>query len=192
MMKMLAGGLAVLLVGMAGAAHAQRATFYVGGDIAKVTTKVTDKTGIPPIVSGEADTTTLRLKGGAHFLPWFDLELQALFPNEETFSRVATNNTVKSGVFAIFAKPKAAFGPVEAYALVGISTATVEMTGVFSGKKTRSDLAYGVGAQYVFTPNWAASLEFTQYNKQNLETSNFAGGVDIDIKAVSVGVAYTF
>jgi opacity protein-like surface antigen len=183
---------AALFILAAGAAQAQGTRFYIGADVAKVTTNVEDKTGIPPIVSGEADATTLRLKGGAHFTSWFDLELQLLFPSEETYSRVATNNTVKSSVFAIFAKPKAAFGPLEVYGLIGVAGTTIEMTGVFQGKKSKSDIAYGVGAQYNFTPNLGASLEFTQYNKANFELENLPGGIDIDLKAVSVGIAYTF
>ena len=191
MKKIIAGALFILAAGTAQAQLTQM-RFYVGADVAKVTTKVDDKTGIPPIVSGEADATTLRLKGGGHLASWFDLELQLLFPSEETYSRVATNNTVKSSVFAIFGKPKAAFGPLEVYGLFGISGATVEMTGVFQGKKSKSGFAYGLGAQYNFTPSFGASLEFTQYNKQNFELENLPGGIDIDIKAASVGIAYTF
>src|ERR1700741_1036241 len=81
MKEIIAGALFILA---AGTAQAQGTRFYIGADVAKVKTNVEDKTGIPPIVSGEADATTLRLKGGAHFTSWFDLELQLLFPSEET------------------------------------------------------------------------------------------------------------
>ena len=189
MKKIVAGALFILA---AGAAQAQGTKFYIGAAVAKVKTNVEDKTGIPPIVSGEADATTLRLKGGAKFTSWFDLEAQLVFPSEETYSRVATNNPVKTSVFAIFAKPKAAFGPLEVYGLLGVSGANIEMTGVFQGNKSKSGVAYGLGAQYNFTPHFGASLEFTQYNKQNFELENLPGGIDIDIKAASVGLAYTF
>lgn len=191
-MKMLLGGLGACLAAFTGAAGAQQLTWYAGADIVRVETEVDDKTGVPPIITGSATATSLRLKGGAHVIPWLDIELQWILPRDETFSTVGAVNKVETGVLGLFAKPHHQVGPVDLYALVGFSSATHEFSGVISGSKSVFDLSYGIGAQYKFTPKLALSIDWTQYTKTNLEVAGLSGGLDVSVKAIGVGLNYTF
>lgn len=190
--KMLLGGLGVCLAAFSGAASAQQLGWYAGADMVRVETEVDDKTGVPPIITGSATATSVRLKGGAHVLPWLDIELQLILPRDETFSTVGATNKVETGVVGLFAKPHHQVGPVDLYALVGFSSSTHEFRGVIAGEKSVSDISYGIGAQYKFTPKLALSIDWTQYTKKNLEVAGLSGGLDVSVKAVGVGLNYTF
>jgi len=52
-------------------------------------------------------------------------------------------------------------------------------------------VAYGVGVQYPFTRDLSGSIDYVQYLKKKSYPSA-AGGVDVDVKAIGVGVTYTF
>jgi opacity protein-like surface antigen len=61
-----------------------------------------------------------------------------------------------------------------------------------SGTQSEAGVAYGVGVQYAFTSNLSGSIDYVQYlRKKNFATSA-GGGVDVDVKAIGVGVTYTF
>lgn len=191
--KLLAGGLGLALALAAAAAKAQPVSWYIGADVLQLKTEVDDKTGVPPIITGDAKSTTLRLKGGTHILNWLDAELHFVLPNEETFSTAGgTQNGVKTGIFGAFAKPHADFGPLGIYGLAGIASTRYEFSGVVEGSKTKADFAYGLGAQYRFTRNFAASIDWVQYNKTNLEVDFLSGGIDVKASALGIGVSYTF
>ena len=190
-MKLLLGGLGVCLAATASVANAQM-TYYLGGDVVRVETKVDDKTGVPPIITGSAKATSLRLRGGAHVLPWLDAELQWILPRSETYSTAGTTNRVETGVLGVFAKPHYMVGPVDLYALFGFSSATHEFSGVIAGKENVTDISYGIGAQYKVTPKVAIAVDWTQYTKKNLAVSGLSGGLDVKTSAFGVGVNYTF
>ena len=194
--KTIAGIAGLAIAAAAGAAHAQRVTWYIGGDLVQLDTKVTDQTGVPPIVTGSAKATSLRAKGGLHILSWLDAEAQFIFPNDETYSTTAgVSNSVKTSVFALFAKPNWNLGPVNVYGLVGIAGSHFDFDGaVVTGDrgKTMSDFAYGVGAQYKVNRNFAVSLDWTHYGKKNFELIGLRGGLDVEVNAVGLGVNYTF
>src|SRR5882672_8741235 len=96
-----------------GVAHAAPPTFYAGGDISGFTSKIDDKSGIPPDVSGSAKATTLRLRGGMHILDWLDAELHIVLPQDKTYSTtLGVTNKVKTTVVGLFAKPNVNAGPV--------------------------------------------------------------------------------
>jgi opacity protein-like surface antigen len=168
-------------------AHAAPPTFYAGGDIAGFTSKIEDKTGIPPNESGSAKATTLRLRGGMHILDWLDAEMHIVLPQDKDYS---TNNKVKTSVVGLFAKPNYNVGPVNLYGLVGFAQSKMDFSGsLATGSQTESGVAYGVGVQYPFTRNLSGSIDYVQY----LKKSNF-GGVPLDVtnSAISAGVLYTF
>lgn len=187
-MKLLLGALAAC---MAAAANAQ-VSWYIGGDIVRVETRIDDKTGVPPIITGSAKATSLRLKGGAHVLPWLDTELQVIIPREETFSTAGTANRVETGVVGFFAKPHYMVSQVDLYALFGFSSSTHEFSGVIAGADRATDISYGIGAQYKVSPKVAVSVDWTQYTKKNLPVSGLSGGIDVKTSAVGVGLNYTF
>ena len=191
-LKLLANGAGLCLAAVLSTANADPLSWYIGGDLVQVETKVTDQTGIPPIVTGNAKATSLRIKGGMHILPWLDAELQGVLPNEETYSTAGTTNKVETAVFAIFAKPNTNLGPVNVYALLGVAGTGVRFTGVIEGNKSFSDVAYGLGAQYRINPHFAVSADWTRYGKKNLDVGGLPGGIDVEVNAFGIGVNYTF
>lgn len=187
----LASAAGLCLAASAGLAQAQ-SKWYVGGDIVQLETKVTDQTGVPPNVTGSAKATTLRLKGGGHLTSWLDLELQGIFPSEETYSNAGTTNKVETSVFAVLAKPNADLGPVNLYGALGWASNKVKFSGVLAGDQSFGDFAFGVGAQYKFNRNLAVSADWMRYGKKNLAVGGLAGGVDVEVRAAGIGLSYTF
>jgi opacity protein-like surface antigen len=189
------GKLLAIAIGTAatiGVAHAAPPTFYAGGDVLGLTTKLDDKTGVPPDMSGSAKATTLRLRGGAHILDWLDAELHIVLPQDEKYSTTGVANSAKTSVAAVFAKPNVNVGPVNLYGLVGFARATIDLSGLVSGSQSKSGVAYGAGVQYAFTRNISGSIDYVQYLKKNYPVSGFSGGFDVDVKAIGVGATYTF
>ena len=175
---------------MIGVAHAAPPTFYAGGDITALTTKVDDKSGIAPDVSGSAKATGLRLRGGMHILDWLDAELHLVLPQDKEYSSAGGfSNKVKTQVFGVFAKPNVNVGPVNLYGLVGFAQSKMDFSGgvVSTSSQTESGAAYGVGVQYPFTKNLSGSIDYVQYLPK--KSVSF---LDVDNKAFGVGVTYTF
>ena len=191
MKKILGIALTAGLAATMGVAQAARPTFYVEVDVVGVTTKVVDKTS-PPDTSGTAKVTTLRLKGGAHFLDWLDAELHLVLPKNETFSRVGGTNNVQTAVFGVFAKPNVTIGRVNIYGLAGIASGGFTFEGSFVGTEGAASFAYGAGIKVAFTRNVSGVIEYTQYVRGNIPVSNQSGGLDVDVKAVGIGVNYAF
>jgi len=173
-----------------GVAHAAPPVFYIGGDLVQLTTKIDDKTGAN--ISGSAKATTLRLRGGAHILDWLDAEFHFVPPQEKTYSTTGTPSKSRTTVAAVFAKPNTNVGPVNLYGLIGLASAKVDFSGSsVSGTQSDRGVAYGVGVQYPFTSNLSGAIDYVHYLKKNYPASA-AGGLDVDVKAIGVGVTYTF
>jgi opacity protein-like surface antigen len=187
-MKLLA--IAIGTAATIGVAHAAPPTFYVGGDVVGLTTKIDDVSGIAPDMSGSAKATTLRLKGGAHFLDWLDAEIHLVVPQDKTYSTTGVANSAETSVFAVFAKPNINVGPVNLYGLVGFSKVTIDLSGLVTGSESETGVAYGAGVQYAFTRNLSGSIDYVQY----LKKSDFggAGFFDVNVSSIGVGVTYTF
>lgn len=190
--KTIAAAFAALLALATGAAQAQPVSWYLGADIVQLTTDIDDKTGVPPIVTGSAKATTLRLKGGAHLLNWLDAEVHWIIPSSETYSTAGTTNKAETNVLALLAKPKARFGQLGVYGLLGIASTSTELSGVVVGDESATDLAYGLGLEYAFTRNLAGTIDYTRYSKKNFPVGGLSGGLDVDVSALGVGIAYTF
>jgi len=180
--------IAIGTVATIGVAHAAPPTFYAGGDIVGLTAKIDDKSGVAPDVSGSAKATTLRLRGGMHILDWLDAELHVVLPQDKEYSTtIGQTNKVKATIVGLFAKPNVKVGPVNLYGLVGFAQSKMEFGGnIVTGSQTESGAAYGVGVQYPFTRNLSGSIDYVQYLKKSVSF------LDIDNKAIGVGVTYTF
>ncbi|MBV9361576.1 MAG: porin family protein [Betaproteobacteria bacterium] len=185
-----------LLVGKVNAED--RLPFYAGFDLVQLTTKVDDKTGVAPDVSGSSKSSTFRLIGGAHVNAWLDAEFRYDFPVGGNFSTSgSTNNTVKTRVLSVLGKPKLSFKPVELYGLIGASSVTTEVDGTkifpaHSNTGTVSGFSYGAGAQFAFSQNIAATFEWVQYSKGTVDVSNSAGNLEVSARAIGAGIRYTF
>jgi predicted porin len=178
---------------MIGVAHAAPPVFYIGGDAVGSTTKIDDTTGSN--TSGSAKATALRLRGGAHILDWLDAEFHvALSPTDKTYSTTGTSsNKSRTTVAAAFAKPNVNVGPVNLYGLVGLASTKVDLSGsLMTGTQSERSVAYGVGVQYPFTRDLSGSIDYVQYLKKKSYPVSGVGGVDVDVKAIGVGVTYTF
>ncbi len=116
-----------------------------------------------------------------------------MVPHEKTYSTTGiSSNKARTTVGAIFAKPNTNVGPVNLYGLVGLASAKVDLSGgSMSGTQSERGVAYGVGVQYPFASNISGSIDYVHYLKKNYPVSA-AGGVDVDVKAIGVGVTYTF
>ncbi len=82
---------------------------------------------------------------------------------------------------------------------LGFYNAEVKLGGVASGKKTTTDLTYGIGGQYDFNRNLGLRLEWNRYAKVKAPegtaaipggTVSFSGESDIDV--LSVGALWRF
>ncbi len=176
-----------------GVAHAAPPGFYIGGDVVGETTKIDDKTG--GNASGSAKATTVRLRGGAHILDWLDAELHFVVPAQgQTYSTTgASSNKSRTTIGAAFAKPNVNVGPVNLYGLIGFAGTKVDFSGGSgSGAQSERGVAYGIGVQYPFTSNLSGSIDYVQYVKKKNYPASAAGGFDVDVNAISVGVTYTF
>jgi len=172
-----------------GVVHAAPPAFYIGGDVVGLTTKIDDKTGAN--TSGSAKTTTLRLRGGAHILDWLDAEVHfVLSPQDKAYNTAGKSRTT---VAAAFARPNINVGPVNLYGLIGFASTKLDLSGSsVSGTQSEQGVAYGVGVQYPFTSNLSGSIDYVQYLKKKNYPTSAAGGLDVDVKAIGVGVTYTF
>jgi OOP family OmpA-OmpF porin len=70
---------------------------------------------------------------------------------------------------------------------LGFYNAEIKLGGAASGKKTTTDLTYGIGGQYDFNRNLGLRLEFNRYSKVKAP-----GGGDSDIDVMSLGALWRF
>jgi OmpA-OmpF porin, OOP family len=74
---------------------------------------------------------------------------------------------------------------------LGFYNAEVKLGGIASGKKTTTDLLYGLGGQYDFNRNLGLRLELTRYS--GVKSPDVAGrSGDSDIDVVSLGALWRF
>ena len=74
---------------------------------------------------------------------------------------------------------------------LGFYNAEMKLSGAASGKKTTTDLTYGVGGQYDFNRNLGLRLEWNRYS--GVKAPDIAGSSsDTDIDVLSVGALWRF
>jgi opacity protein-like surface antigen len=185
---------ALIAVVMAGPAHAQfldNPQVYVGADVIRQSTRITDNTGGAPDVSGTATSTTARLRAGVKLMEWMAAEFHVIAPRESVYSNTGTENRVSAAAWGIYAKPNYTLGPVNVYALVGAAGGKVGFYGGVTGQRTSGGFSYGAGLQFLVSRHWAVSADAMHYYKESLPT--VAGGsIGVRNRAVGVGLTYTF
>jgi len=79
---------------------------------------------------------------------------------------------------------------------LGFYNAEVKLGGLVSGKKTTTDLTYGIGGQYDFNRNLGLRLEWNRYSKVKAPDATSGAvavsGGDADIDVLSVGALWRF
>jgi len=75
---------------------------------------------------------------------------------------------------------------------LGFYNAELKLSGVASGKKTTTDLTYGVGGQYDFNRNLGLRLEWNRYSGVKAPDVAGTSSGDTDIDVVSVGALWRF
>jgi OmpA-OmpF porin, OOP family len=79
---------------------------------------------------------------------------------------------------------------------LGFYNAEVKLSGPVSGKKTTTDLTYGIGGQYDFNRNLGLRLEWNRYSKVKGPDASAPGivvtGGDTDIDVLSLGALWRF
>jgi len=75
---------------------------------------------------------------------------------------------------------------------LGFYNAEVKLGGLASGKKTTTDLLYGLGGQYDFNRNLGLRLEWTRYSGVKSPDVLGVSGGDTDIDVVSLGALWRF
>jgi len=75
---------------------------------------------------------------------------------------------------------------------LGFYNAEIKLSGLASGKKTTTDLTYGIGGQYDFNRNLGLRLEWNRYSKVKAPDVGTVSGGDTDIDVLSVGALWRF
>jgi opacity protein-like surface antigen len=180
----------VLGVGTVGVAQATGTGGYLGVDAVSESSKLTDNV-FGGVFSGTADATTLRVKGGTHISNNFDLEVQFILPRTGSYTAL-TQFDVKNSILAVFAKPNVDAGPINVYGLFGFASVETDVTLLGSSfTEANSGFAYGIGIQFNATKDLSVSIDYTQYLKKD-DLGGQLAGLGGDIKAIGVGVNYTF
>jgi OOP family OmpA-OmpF porin len=165
--------------------------FYAGASVGQSTADCNVSGG-----SCDDKDTAYRVFGGYKFHPNIAVEggysplgeTTASFPGANVTAEANAWDLVGVGIwplgnnFSIFGK-------------VGFYNAELKLGGALSGKKTTTDLTYGVGGQYDFNRNLGLRLEWQRYSgvKSPDATAGgltFSGETDIDV--LSVGALWKF
>ena len=75
---------------------------------------------------------------------------------------------------------------------LGFYNAELKLSGLASGKKTTTDLTYGIGGQYDFNRNLGLRLEWNRYSKVKAPDLAGVSGGDTDLDVLSVGALWRF
>lgn len=78
----------------------------------------------------------------------------------------------------------------DVYAKLGASANKISASGFTLPSSSKTDLLWGIGAQYNFTPNWGARLEYEGLGKGT--GSGNPGGSDFSLSTISLGAVYAF
>jgi OmpA-OmpF porin, OOP family len=75
---------------------------------------------------------------------------------------------------------------------LGFYNAELKLSGIASGKKTTTDLTYGIGGQYDFNRNLGLRLEWQRYSGVKAPDVAGTSGGDTDIDVLAVGALWKF
>jgi OOP family OmpA-OmpF porin len=142
--------------------------------------------------------TAYRIFGGYKFHPNIAVE-GGYAPLGETSTGVGTlgNVTAEANAWDIVGVGMWPLGNnFSIFGKLGFYNAEVKLGGALSGKKTTTDLTYGLGGQYDFNRNLGLRLEWNRYSKVKEPDATRGGlaltGGEADIDVLSVGALWRF
>lgn len=157
--------------------------FYVGASVGQSTS---DCGALP---SCDDSDTAYRVFGGYRFNRNIAVE-GGYTPLGEISSSIGGGLKIETNAWDLVAVGIWPFTPqFSAFGKLGFYNAEMEASGVVSGKKTTTDLTYGLGLQFDFARNLGVRAEWQRYG--GVEAPSTVGG-DTDIDVMSVGVLFKF
>jgi len=123
---------------------------------------------------------------GYDFSPYFAGEVMAAGGVRDNTKNLVVNGVPTSitgkvpYMFGIWAKPKYDINQqAEVFARIGWNHSKFEASGPgISNSETRDDLAWGVGANYHFTPQWYGGVDWMRYSNQS---NTHADGITLTV-----------
>jgi len=144
-------------------------------------------------VGGSCDDkdTAYRIFGGYKFHPNIAVEGGYAPLGETSASVLGGNVTAEANAWDIEGVGSWGLGNnFSVFGKLGFYNAEVKLGGVASGKKTTTDLLYGLGGQYDFNRNLGLRLEWNRY--ASVKGPDSVGGDKSDIDVLSVGALWRF
>src|SRR3954447_23334625 len=181
---LLAGFAAVPTLAMAQAKGNAELGFYAGASVGQSSTS-----DCPGGGSCDDKDTAYRIFGGYKFHPNIAVEGGYSPLGETSGSNVTAEanawDIVGLGIFPL-GNNFSIFGKL------GFYNAELKLGGAASGKKTTTDLTYGIGGQYDLNRNLGLRVEWQRYS--GVKAPDVAGGSggDTDIDVLSVGALWRF
>ena len=162
--------------------------FYAGASVGQSKTDCEASGG-----SCDDKDTAYRVFGGYKFHPNIAVEggysplgeTSASFPAGKITAEANAWDIVGLGIFPL-GNSFSIFGKL------GFYNAEVKLGGLASGKKTTTDLTYGIGGQYDFNRNLGLRLEVQRYSKVKAPDVAGVSGGDSDVDVMSVGALWRF
>jgi len=137
--------------------------------------------------------TAYRIFGGYKFHPNIAVEGGYAPLGETSASVLGGNVTAEANAWDIEGVGSWGLGNnFSVFGKLGFYNAEVKLGGVASGKKTTTDLLYGLGGQYDFNRNLGLRLEWSRYSGvKSPDVAGISGG-DSDVDVLSLGALWRF
>ncbi|HEY7238827.1 MAG TPA: porin family protein [Burkholderiales bacterium] len=161
--------------------------FYAGASVGQ------SKSDCPTSGSCDDKDTAYRIFGGYKFHPNIAVEGGYSPLGESSASVPGGNITAEANAWDIVGVGSWPLGNnFSILGKLGFYNAELKLGGVASGKKTTTDLTYGIGGQYDFNRNLGLRLEWNRYSGVKAPDVGGASGGDTDIDVLSVGALWRF
>ena len=194
-MKKLLSACAVAVAFIAAPAFAQG---YVGLGLGSSSISGFDRTnGVAVFTGGNAAKTSTKIFGGYNYTPTWGVEAQYTMLGKRaiTVTPVQAGANTNSADYSQFGLYGTGTLPLNAnFSLIGklgVSANTAKVTDTLGGRDSQgnTNLSFGLGASYKFTPKMAARAEYEDFGKFIRAT---ATGGDVRASNFSVSFLYSF
>lgn len=191
--RMKAGGLAVLLLLVASAAHADdpRTGFYIGAGVGTATLELEDSNST---VDFDGDDTGFKLAAGYRFLKWIAVEAAYEDYGQPEDDVLGLRLRGEFNSFSVSALGLLPLGDFDLFARGGIARWDGSLTAVPFGvdvSEDNTDPLFGLGAQYRFG-QLAVRLEYDALLLGFDDDADDEADGDDWVDLLSVGVTWTF